>query len=123
MEYKSGERVAIKFHSKNFRPKYLSHITTLCTMYKIDPDRLSEHCRQMATVLQYILLILLVDELYLSDRLHSQPFNTLTQAASVIQSRIPTSLIELRYRRANTQAVGSSTLAPGSWLRGNPCTS
>lgn len=49
MKYQLGEVNNIKFTTKDFRPKYVSHVVTLIEMYKQDPQRLDDYCRQMAT--------------------------------------------------------------------------
>jgi hypothetical protein len=48
LEYKSGERKALKFAAKEFRNTYLSHIATLCEMWRANPARLEAYCRRIA---------------------------------------------------------------------------
>lgn len=55
MEYISGggeRHKSITFSSKIFRPKYLTHVATLCTMYEVESSRLKNYCVRLAKELQ-----------------------------------------------------------------------
>ena len=49
MKYQRGESDQLKFTTVDFKPKYFSHVVVLVEMYKMDAQRLEDHCRQMAT--------------------------------------------------------------------------
>ena len=54
MELQAGDSVPIKFTTKNFRKKYLSHVLSLVELYKLDATRLRGLLSRMAKELMYV---------------------------------------------------------------------